>query len=134
MKKQSSHKEDYKPVEKVLLHGYQHISNGGMTFEFVRTETKNGRPVQYELDVQLSSFGVTHRSIIPVFSTTPAILRAIADEMERQQVADPLYLSNTYAYISSQFLGEVYYRAFPDGVQAVDRTEIFGGEAQSDSD
>lgn len=107
-----------------LFTGYQHISNGGITFDL--THETCGKNMYHKIEVSMSSFGLKLQTTIPVFMTTPTILRALADEIERQSVTDPKYLRPIAATIRSDFLGgTVYYRSGPNGVEEVAVDELF---------
>lgn len=88
-------------VSVTRLSSYQHISNGGISFEFVTNESPNGRKVA-QLEITISNHGVKHRTILPVFVTTAPILRALANAIECAPVKDFAYLRGIVAEIQTQ--------------------------------
>lgn len=85
-----------KPMRRTLGPvAYQHITNGGLSFQTIRTEYErdDGSPLtQMDLEVRQSSMGVSVAFKLPLFKTTAAILRDVADRIDSASDIDPVYL------------------------------------------
>jgi hypothetical protein len=101
--------------ENTYLDAYQHISNGGIGFTFLAETVRNKQ--HHKLQITLSNHGIAHNTTIPVFATTAAILRMIANEIDQHAVSDPSYLSNIEADIKSKTFGHYIYRNIDGTVQ-----------------
>lgn len=83
---------------------YQHINNGGIGFS-IETDTEEFDGLEekkvavHHIEFSLSSFGIVQRCLVPVFETTPAVLRELADRLEAKGLKDPRYLSPKDAHI-----------------------------------
>lgn len=83
----------------VLISGaraYQSLGDGGVGLKVVEEVLESGRK-KVALQVSLSHFGQTISTKIPVFSSTSLILRAIADELDKLPIQDPIYLNSIRA-------------------------------------
>jgi hypothetical protein len=85
---------------------HQHVSNGGLSLA-VSTDTHDDGSETHHIEIGLSNFGVNQRCIIPVFASTPNILRLIADELEAKNIRDPKYLSPIIAHVTYGGSGQV---------------------------
>ncbi len=95
--------EQQKPdvVETVLVSGYQHFNNGGVTTELIKrvsSFTDSSGNLQTHLTLRLrtsvSNMGFSHVSDSPLFSTSAPVLHAIAAAIEdNQHMLDPEYLA-----------------------------------------
>jgi hypothetical protein len=122
---------------KTLVSGYQHVANGGISFDLEKSNwvRHEGTPNDgLHLKIRLSNHGVPMELTIPVFKTTADILREIADviEAEPRDASQFNYLGHMYAQITDADDTERYY-VCPHGSQyttQVPRESIFGGDAQ----
>jgi hypothetical protein len=110
---------------------HQNISNGGLSLA-VSTDTREDGKEAHHLEIILSNFGVEHRCIIPVFSSTPNILRLIADELESKNIRDPNYLHPIITSVTFAEKEDVYFRVVGGKVVQVKYEECYGsGKPQS---
>lgn len=122
---------------KTLVSGYQHVTNGGISFDLEKSNwvRHEGTPNDgLHLKIKLSNYGVPMELTIPVFKTTADILREIADVIEAQprDASEFNYLDHMYAQITDADDTERYY-VCPPGARyttQVPREVLFGGDAQ----
>jgi hypothetical protein len=114
----------------VLAH--QHVSGGGLSLA-VSTDTHDDGSETHHLEIGLSNYGVNQRCIIPVFATTPNILRLIADELESKNIRDPKYLAPIIAHVTYDEKEDVYFRVVGGKVVEVTHEDCYGppGGAQA---
>lgn len=116
---------DPKEVTTYGVMAHQHISSGGLSLS-VSTDTREDGTENHHLEIGLSNFGVNQRCIIPVFSSTPNILRLIADELEAKNIRDPKYLSPIITHVSFEGKEDVYFRVVGGKVVQVKYEDCYG--------
>lgn len=104
---------------------YQHISNGGISIS-LKTDTHGDGRETHDLEIGLSNFGIIQRCTIPVFATTPNILRIIADELEAKNVGDPSYLSPILTHVTFADKEDMYFRVIDGKVAQVKYEDCYG--------
>lgn len=114
----------------VLAH--QHVNNGGLSIA-VSTDTNEDGKETHHLEIGLSNYGVSQRCLIPVFSSTPNILRLIADELEAKNIRDPKYLSPIIAHVTFENKEDVYFRVVGGKVVQVKREDCYSGGQSSNA-
>jgi hypothetical protein len=113
----------------------QNVSNGGLSLT-VSTDTHDDNSETHHIEIGLSNHGINQRCIIPVFATTPSILRLIADELESKNIRDPKYLAPIIAHVTYDDKEDVYFRVVGGKVVQVKYEDCYGGSgpAQQASD
>jgi hypothetical protein len=109
---------------------HQHVNNGGLSMS-VSTDTHDDGTETHHLEIGLSNYGVSQRCIIPVFSSTPNLLRLIADELEAKNIRDPKYMSPIIAHVSYDDKDDVYFRVVGGKVVQVKYEDCYGGSGQA---
>jgi hypothetical protein len=105
---------------------HQHISNGGITLAVSTDKSDDGRE-QHHIEIGLSNYGVNHRCIVPVFASTPTMLRLIADDLEAKNVRDPAYLAPIITHVTFDEKEEMYFREVDGKVTQVKYEDCYGG-------
>jgi hypothetical protein len=103
---------------------------GSLSFA-VSTDTHENGNEYHHLEVSLNHYGVTQRCIIPIFSSTPNILRLIADELESKNIHDPKYLAPIISHVTYDDKEDVYFRVVGGKVVQVKREDCYGGSEQA---
>jgi hypothetical protein len=102
-------KNEDKVTETTLLDCYQHVSNGGITVDLVKTvrewrssSDEARQLVSYTLKTGLSSFGVKTETSIPLFKSSITVLEELIKVLKTEQLEDPEYLGEVHAKVVAE--------------------------------
>jgi hypothetical protein len=98
---------------------------GNLSFS-VSTDTHENGSEYHHLEISLSHYGVVQSSTIPVFASTPNILRLLADELEAKNIRDPKYLAPIITHVTYDDKEDVYFRVVGGKVVQVKREDCYG--------
>jgi hypothetical protein len=109
---------------------YGVIAHQGSLSFAVSTDTHENGNEHHHLEISLSHCGVVQSSTIPVFASTPNILRLIADELESKNIHDPKYLAPIISHVTYDDKEDVYFRVVGGKVVQVKREDCYGSSGQ----